>query len=225
MTDESTNMNDERRQQLIDAWKAVVDVQKHFNDISIRIRGMFITLLLALFASIGFLLDKKIGFQVGKFNIQFAVVMPLFGLFGTWLFYFLDRYWYHRLLVGSVKHAMNIEQRYKKEIPELSLTEAIGAESPYEPTGVTRWLANCIVRHPKYRDDRRLHSDGKLEFFYKSVMMVLVLTALLVASFGGIDSLRHSELAETKNCATAGSTTNPATVSVDPSPVSVDPGP
>ena len=54
-------MRDERRKQIIDAWKVAIEVQQHFNDIGMRIRGMFVTILLALFASIGFLLDKKNG--------------------------------------------------------------------------------------------------------------------------------------------------------------------
>jgi sterol desaturase/sphingolipid hydroxylase (fatty acid hydroxylase superfamily) len=114
MVDES-GLDDERRKQIIDIWKTVVGVQQHFNDISMRIRGMFVTILLALFASIGFLLDKKLNLRIYTFNFQFATLMPVFGILGTYLFYFIDRYWYHRLLVGSVKHAINIEKKYRNE--------------------------------------------------------------------------------------------------------------
>jgi hypothetical protein len=51
--------------------------------------------------------------------------VPLFGIFGAYLFYFIDRYWYHRLLVGSVKHAIEIEKKYKNEMPELSLMDLL----------------------------------------------------------------------------------------------------
>ena len=118
--------------------------------------------------------------------MQFATLMPLFGIFGTFLFYFIDRYWYHRLLVGSVNHAIKIENKYKYEMPELSLSDAIGLESPYEPRGVARVLANVLVRHDKYRKTRQLHSDGKIELFYKTVMVVLFLTMALLAVLGGI---------------------------------------
>src|ERR1700736_7038287 len=119
---------DERRKQIIDIWKAVVKVQQHFNDISMRIRSMFVTIILALFASIGILYEKKLNLEIWNLNIKFAILVPLFGIFGAYLFYFIDRYWYHRLLLGSVKHAISIEQKHKDEMPELSLSEAIGAE-------------------------------------------------------------------------------------------------
>jgi hypothetical protein len=64
-----------------------------------RIRSMFVTILLALFASIGFLLDKKLSFPIGPMSVQFAVLIPIIGIVGTFLFYFIDRFWYHRLLV------------------------------------------------------------------------------------------------------------------------------
>ena len=69
-------------------------------------------------------------------------------------------------------------------MPELSLSEAIGAESPYEPRGPVRWLACLLVSDNRFRETRRLHSDGKIELFYKSVMLVLLLTTLMLAFFG-----------------------------------------
>ncbi len=85
MTNE-LRLRDERAKQIIDAWKTIVGVQMHFNDIGMRIRGLFVTILLALFASIGFLLDKKLALQIGRLNIQFATIIPIFGVFVTMLF-------------------------------------------------------------------------------------------------------------------------------------------
>ena len=181
---EELKTQDERHKQVIEVWKTVVQVQQHFNDISMRIRSMVVTILLALFASVGFLYDKNVQIEIWSFDIKFAILVPLFGIFGAYLFYFIDRYWYHRLLVGSVKHAIDIEKKYKSEIPELSLSEAIGAESPYEPRGPVRWLACLLVSDKRFRETRRLHSDGKIELFYKSVMLVLLLTTLTLAFFG-----------------------------------------
>ena len=127
---------------VIEVWKSIVEVQKHFNEIEMRIRAMFVTIILALFAAIGFLMDKKIFLDLYFAKVAFATVVPLFGIFGTWLFYFIDRYWYHRLLVGFVNHAVFIEEKYKESIPELSLSEAIGKASPYKPRGFTKELAN-----------------------------------------------------------------------------------
>src|ERR1700761_1590127 len=79
---EPMNLTDERKGQIIDVWKAIVEVQQHFNDIEMRIRSMFVTIVLALFASMGFLLDKKLSFPVGTFDIQFAMILPVIGALG-----------------------------------------------------------------------------------------------------------------------------------------------
>jgi hypothetical protein len=89
-------------------------------------------------------------------------------------------------LVGSVKHAIEIEKKYKYEMPELSLSEAIGRESPYAPRGWTRWLAKLLVSHEKFRENGELHSDGKIELFYKSVLLVLGITTVILIWQGGI---------------------------------------
>ncbi len=185
MTNER-RLRDERAKQIIEVWKTIVGVQQHFNDIGMRIRSMFVTILLALFASLGFLWDKKIALELGCVHVQIATIIPLFGVFGTMLFYFIDRYWYHRLLVGSVNHAIEIEKKHKAELPELSLSDAIGRESPYTPRGIVWLAARMLVRHDKFQSTGRLHSDGKIELFYKSVMLALICTSILLALFGGV---------------------------------------
>ncbi len=179
-------VRDERAKQIADAWKTVVGVQMHFNDIGMRIRGLFVTILLALFASIGFLLDKQLSLTIGRVNIQFATIVPIFGIFVAMLFYFMDRYWFHRLLKGSVNHAIEIERRYRGRLPELSLSDQIGKESFFAPTGVIWLAAKIFVRHERFKKDGLLHSDGKLELFYKPMMCVLAITAILLAVLGGV---------------------------------------
>ena len=44
-------MDNERRKEIIEIWKTVVEVQKHFNDIAMRIRSLFITMVLATAAA------------------------------------------------------------------------------------------------------------------------------------------------------------------------------
>ena len=209
---------DERYKRVIVIWKAVVEVQRHFNDISMRIRSMFVTILLALFAAIGFLYEKNLYLQIWNVSFKFAVLVPLFGIFGTYLFYFIDRYWYHRLLVGSVKHVIYIENTYKNEMPELSLSEPIGAESPYEPRGVVRWLAYLLVNDDRYRTTRRLHSDGKIELFYKSVMLVLLLTTVLLAFLGGVSIEKKKSPAAATSAITAAPTPPSTTVTAPTEP-------
>lgn len=206
-------MNDEDRKNIIDIWKTIVGVQRHFNDISMRIRSMFVTILLATFAAIGFLLNKGLNLELGDFDVQFATLVPLYGVFITYLFYFIDRYWYHRLLVGSVKHAIMIEKKYKEELPELSLSDTIGEESPYKPGCFVRCLARMFfVRHREFRETGKMHSVGKIEFFYKSVMAVLVLTAILVGLLGGVTA-RPAAPPQTSPLPSSAAPTNPSNLS------------
>ena len=197
----ASEIRDERAKQIADAWKTVVGVQMHFNDIGMRIRSLFVTILLALFASIGFLLDKQLSLTIGRVNIQFATIVPVFGIFVAMLFYFMDRYWFHRLLKGSVNHAIEIERKYRDQLPELSLSDQIGRESFFAPTGIVRLAAKIFVRHERFKKDGLLHSDGKLELFYKPMMCVLGITAVMLAALGGVslDEKRSKEQFERRS--------------------------
>jgi hypothetical protein len=179
-------LRDERAKQVIDVWKTIVGVQMHFNEIGMKIRGLFVTILLALFASIGFLLDKDLPLSLGPLNIQFAVLVPFFGILGTLLFYLMDRYWFHRLLKGAVMHAIKIEDKYRAVLPELALSDEIGKESFFKPAGVALWASKIFVRHDRFKKEGNLHSDGKLELFYKSMIAALILATALLGLFGGV---------------------------------------
>ncbi len=180
-------MDSDQQKNIIEIWKTIIGVQMHFNDIEMRIRSIFITLVLALCASIGFLTDKKPAVAIGSITIFFVTFVPLLGVVATYLFYFIDRHWYHRLLVGAVKHAIEIEKRHVATIPELSLSDAIGRESPVPVRNLgTRLVAALVVSDLRYRRDRIFHSDAKIEFFYKSIVLLFCLVFLAVFLFGGI---------------------------------------
>jgi hypothetical protein len=189
------HLREERAKQVLEAWKTIVGVQMHFNDIGMRIRAMFVTILLALLASIGFLLDKKLRFEFGGLYVQYYMLIPLFGIGGTMLFYLMDRYWFHRLLRGSVLHAQDIEKKYKSELPELSLSEYIGRESFLKPKSLLWIAAVLFVRHEGFRKEGNLHSDGKLEIFYKSVMWGLLLLSITLGVAGGVTFWRNVQWA------------------------------
>ena len=76
------------------------------------------------------------------------------GLLGRCCFILLSQ-WYHRLLIGSVKQGIYIENKYRFDIPEIGLTDAIGEASPIELTrSVTKLLARIIVRDKDFRKTR-----------------------------------------------------------------------
>jgi hypothetical protein len=148
---------------------------------------MFVTILLAFFAAIGFLLDKTFTLDAWNLHVRYVTLVPLFGIVGTLLFYFLDRFWYHRLLLAAVEHAGTIESKYAKEMPELSLGKSISAKSSYTPGCLVCLLASLVM----VRDDRlwktgRLHSEAKIELFYKSVIAVPIATMVALGLAGGV---------------------------------------
>lgn len=100
----------------------------------------------------------------------------------------MDRFWYHRLLQGAVSQARFIEDKYKTELPELSLGAEISKNSPVELNGFRRWVANLIVSNTDttYTPGWKLRSEGKIELFYKSVLWLFVLWFLFTILFIGV---------------------------------------
>src|SRR5262245_5945713 len=187
-------MDNNERDSIIEIWKTAVEVQQHFNDIEMKIRGLFITITVAIAAAQGFLLEKRLSFPLGSVTILYATSLPLLGVVAAYLFYFMDRYWYHRLLIGAVKHAEMIEEKYKVELPELGLGAKISERSPVQlRSWVGRKIANRVVSHDEYKRTGLLHSDAKIELFYKSIVVLFYLlfgfTVLFAGVFVGKNSL------------------------------------
>ena len=84
----------------IEMWKSVVEVQKHFNDIELRIRGLALTVLtFALGASAAAIKERTV-VRIFGCDLQLASLVLVFGLAVWACFYFVDQIWYHRLLIG-----------------------------------------------------------------------------------------------------------------------------
>jgi len=75
-------------------------------------------------------------------------------------FYFMDRYWYHKLLLGSVKHAEKIEESLSNIVPEMALTKTISKASPSRGLGL------------------EIHSSKKITIFYVILLLGFVVIAL-----------------------------------------------
>jgi hypothetical protein len=149
--------DDERTKLLLEAWKKTVDVQQHFNDIEMRVRNLALTILGAVVAFAKFL-DLK--------GDETTAVLPLGYLFLALTvligaFWFMDKHWYHRLLMGAVREGAILEK---------SLTDS----------GVPITLGTHIsVASPIMLFGRRMHSPFKVDLFY------LVLGTLGVLAAGG----------------------------------------
>ncbi len=168
---------------VIEVWKKVVDVQMHFNDIEMRIRNLSATVLAAIVASIGFVLEKEMRIEFDGISFSVALVLLVAGFVAMYLFYFMDRHWYHRLLLGSVKEGLQLEQYICASTNSDGLTKHIGDESPL-PVG--RWDASVyrlFVGGDRLQNERRLHSNEKIDFFYKLPMSILLCSIIFFEIF------------------------------------------
>ena len=165
--DREENIREDRKDEIkgvIDIWKKTVDVQQHFNDIELRIRNYALTLFTATVAGIGLLEKDKIEFSFWNFIVPASAILSLVGLLVLCAFWYMDRLWYHKLLVGAVKHAIDIEKKYADQLPELGLSKRIGAESP----------------HTFLRKKWKIHSGDKYWFFYGLLAVPLIFLSVVL---------------------------------------------
>lgn len=146
----------------VEVWKKTVDVQQHFNDLELRIRNYAVTIAVAVIGAAALALKEGLSVPLFGSRTPLATLFLLGGATGLMAFWFMDRHWYHRLLYGAVKHAAGIEARYRRELPDIGLSDAIKKESPIRLGRVA------------------IHSTWKLTGFYWLLIVVFLLLAVLV---------------------------------------------
>ena len=106
----------------------------------------------------------------------------------TYLFYFVDRFWYHQLLLGSVEQGASIEKRWAKLLPEIQMGRQITAKSAIDVTSrpVLAWLLRLVVTDSRLKTNKKLHSDAKIEVFYKPIGLLSSIVFTSSLFLGGI---------------------------------------
>jgi sterol desaturase/sphingolipid hydroxylase (fatty acid hydroxylase superfamily) len=122
-------MTDEEKA-LLEVWKVTIDVQKHFNDLSMRVRNIAITVFGALLAAAGYALKDGATVTILDRSFPLTAWILVAALFCWFAFYLMDLHWYHRLLRGAVRHGKSLEKALSHRLPEIGLTHAIDAASP-----------------------------------------------------------------------------------------------
>src|ERR1700742_1866390 len=92
----------ERLALIVDIWKHSVSVQMHFNDMGMKIRNLYFTVLAAALGLIGVVQGKHIEIAYPPITIHLVFVVLVTVIPVSMLFFFLDAHWYHRLLLGAV---------------------------------------------------------------------------------------------------------------------------
>lgn len=126
-------LTDDKRAELqVEAWQKTVEVQQHFNDLALRIRNLFVTLLAATITVIGYGIKATVPSSTASLSVLIQPYVPLVTGLGVAIccaFWFLDRLWYHRLLRGAVKMGNALEARLEPELGDIGLTRTIGEAS------------------------------------------------------------------------------------------------
>lgn len=160
--------DDERLKHYIELWKQTVVVQQHFNDIEWRIRQLALTALTFALGAAAVAAREKTAVMIFGFSVQLSSTLLFFGLI-LWLsFYFVDQVWYHRLLIGAVKHGEELERAIQAYLPEAGLTQAISKSSPYR----------ISIGRGRLRWTWLVHSKVKLRVFYAIGSLALMLSAI-----------------------------------------------
>lgn len=173
---------------VVDIWKHGVGVQMHFNDMGMKIRTLYFTILAAAIGLIGVVQGKSVVIGYPAIHIHLALFVLLSIIPISMLFYFLDAHWYHRLLLGAVEHCGAIEKKYKDALPEIQLGTLISAKSPVKFEGIWRWVF-WFIKDERFRNraTSNIHSDAKIEVLYKTVIWAMVVLIVPYILFSAID--------------------------------------
>lgn len=180
----------------LDAWKKVVQTQEHFNEICMKVRTLYATVLAGILSLYGVFLKDSSRHGVNIANLEFdPIVAVCVAIFVTsTLFYFVDKHWYHRLLLGAVAQGREIEERWGDVMPEIRLGSKITENSAVDLSGDPKsaWFLKFFVEDQRFKTTNKLHSDAKLEVFYKPIRDLSVLAFVIACSFGGVSYKEQS---------------------------------
>ncbi|WP_157685974.1 hypothetical protein [Robbsia andropogonis] len=170
MTDKSTDEKD-KAGGTIEIWKKTIDVQQHFNDLELRIRNFALVVVGAVLALGGYAIKESVHTTIFNKEINSAGLIIWSAIIPLIAFYFMDRWWYHRLLKGSVNAGITIEKKLKELGYEIALSSEISKASPFE----WRLWGRKINPNSKWwkLPVRRMHSENKMDFFYTTLVITL----------------------------------------------------
>ena len=182
---------------LLDAWKTVVDVQQHFNDLELRVRSLAVTTVGVLLGAVGFAVRDDLRFDVLGGRPPAAAFLILVAVIALGAFWMMDGLWYHRLLLGAVEAGQPLETALGERYPEIQLGRSISKRSPFT---LWSWV-------PKY-GGTAVHSTAKLHGFY--IVFECLLLALLVGFLVAVKPVPSSAAIAVASPTTALTTPGPS---------------
>jgi len=144
-------------------WSKCIDIQMHFNSLTLTIKSLAITGFTFFIAGIGYLYKEKVYLE----EINVLMWFSLMGALIIILFYFIDRFWYHEYLKATSMHIANIEKQnvLDEDLKQaLEISKKIAVESKKPILGIP------------------LNSRRKTNLFY----LILVIPFLIISIYAGI---------------------------------------
>lgn len=145
----------------VDVWKTVIETQRHFNDLEMKVRNFGILILSAFIGAIGVTFNSDSVFYFLEYQVPISAIFSLGATVIWYLFYFVDMYWYHPLLLGAVNQGKKIESELESIIPGITLTKQIGKSSPHD-----------------FFFLKKTHSTTKAKIFYFGILLILGLSTI-----------------------------------------------
>src|SRR5579864_4941996 len=113
-------------EQQVKAWEKVVDVQVHFNELSLKVRGLAVAVLGAILTAGALSLKEHLAIKFSSLEVPAVFPILLIALITWAAFYLMDHLWYHRLLKGAVQQGLELESLLRERVPGIGLASAIG---------------------------------------------------------------------------------------------------
>lgn len=150
----------------VDIWKTTIDVQKHFNDMSMRIKNYAILMITAFIGATGVIIKNDVHATFMGHDVSLPGLIGVFAIIIWNLIFLMDYVWYHPMLKGAVKSALSIEDRLRFDLPTLNLTHTIGEYS-----------------HRAKLFGKPFDSNRKAVYFYNGVSLTLILLTFCLFLF------------------------------------------
>ncbi|MGK7752844.1 MULTISPECIES: hypothetical protein [unclassified Roseovarius] len=172
---------------VLELWKKTVDVQQHFNDLELRIRNFALIVVGALLALGGYAVRESVTVSILGISLSAAGLIIWSSLIPLAAFYFMDRWWYHRLLKGAVMAGIPLEAKLKEMGYPVALGEEISKSSPFE------WRLwgrkgegdeTSFWKFPK----RKMHSEYKMDFFYLALGLAIFVVGFSLINVAEIEA-------------------------------------
>lgn len=113
----------------LEAWKKVVDVQQHFNDMEMRIRTLCLTVLGTIWGAAAYSSGQGTTTVILGFKTPLATYLLWLAVLVVFLFWLMDGGWYHYFLRGAVSTGQKLEDEMRESLPGVNLTGSISKNS------------------------------------------------------------------------------------------------